>query len=693
MQKLRPQAPTKRSLYRRCPCILAALTSFSATGAASPEGQPEVGSAAEAPRWLSLRATELSLELETEYQRRRVGSERPGTPSQRNRDFRLAESVQLRLDGDVIDPLFINWTADLKLGVGQERYYERVGHFDQTDSDSGIVQEFDVSLNILPAKPFSVTAYARHVRDRVPRRFLPSLLEENTESGVTAFWNQDHWTSELGLSWSDLDRSGNQNELEDESVRTRRLYWDNRWQFTDTHHLGVVFDHQREESQFQGSRNDWDTNRDELRLEHELAFGPGAIHRLDTFVRLNNEKGDLPRDESELIPRLTLQHSDALRTIYRYSFYRLDQGGIEMRRNKFDWQAIYQPDRNLRISGDLFGLREETEDDVDTCQIGGSLDAAYRQPTPHGELLVNAAFYLDNERSTGDPDGGVVRDETHVLDPTRPTYLIEPDIRRDTIVARNLGRTRIYLPGHDYIFVAVGRRTVVYRLLGGRIAVDEAVAFDYQYRVPTNGTITSTRVDFRVEHPFAFGLTPYYAFDIRRQDANGSRGVSAFEDNTERHRFGVRYDRARWSLLAEVDLFDDDVEPYDSYQISGKTNLFREANRSMDATATASWFNFTGDWDRRHVGLIDLALTNRLQLNEYLSSSLSTDYRLEDDSVDGQTNAVDVEVGLQYRRGYFELDLTLEYDLLTVGDHDEGFGIWLTIRRDLSHLLASGTRQ
>jgi hypothetical protein len=144
-------------------------------------------------------------------------------------------------------------------------------------------------------------------------------------------------------------------------------------------------------------------------------------------------------------------------------------------------------------------------------------------------------------------------------------------------------------------------------------------------------------------------------------------------------------------MFAEAELFDDSVEPYDSYQVGGKTSLFREIDRSMDAMATVSWFNFTGDTDQRRVGLIELGLSNRFQINPYLSSTFSTDYRWESDSRDGETNAVDVEAGIQYRRGYLEIDLTVEYDLLTLADHDEGFGLWLTIRRDLSHLLAEGS--
>ena len=65
-------------------------------------------------------------------------------------------------------------------------------------------------------------------------------------------------------------------------------------------------------------------------------------------------------------------------------------------------------------------------------------------------------------------------------------------------------------------------------------------------------------------------------------------------------------------------------------------------------------------------------------------------YRWEDDSVGGETNGVDVECGLEFKRGYLTVDLTVEYDLLAIADNrDDGFAIFLNVRRDLSHLLPS----
>jgi len=644
------------------------------------------------PGWLHFSATELAVEFEAGIENRRVGSDDPRTRSQRNRDIRFEEAVQLRLDGDIVDPLLVNWQADLKLGLAQERFQERIGSEEHTDSDSGFLREFDISLNILPEKPLSFSAYARRVRDRIPRRFLPSLLEERSEAGITGLLRLDNGTTEFGVEWSDVEQSGNRDESDDESLESTRAFLDNRFELGEGHRLRVAFEHQRERSEYQGSAYKYDTRRDEVRAEHELEFGSNQQHRWDTTLRWNDEQGDLARDEGETTTRLTLTHSDAFRSIYRYSFYRTDQDEFEQDRHKVDGQFVYQPNRDLRITGDLFALRENSEHDAESQQFGGGMDAYFRRLTSHGEWRIDAGIQLDRERFLGDARGGWIRGESHVIDPTRPTYLTEPDIERATIVAYNLSRTRIYIPGSDYLIVAVGRRTVVYRMLAGRITEGEAILFDYQYRVPTGARIDSFQFDGRIEHAFSFGLTPYFATDVRRQDSDGARGVPVFEDNSERYRLGVRFNRARWSVFAEAELFDDSVEPYDAYHFGAKASLFRGGRQSMDANANVSWFNFTGDLDRRSVGLVDLGVGHRIDISEYLSSSLSTNYRWEDDTEDGETNGVDVSYEIQFRRGALEVDLTVEYDLLTVADNEEGMGVWLRVRRDLSHVLARSDR-
>jgi len=635
---------------------------------------------------------EVALELEGSYQARRVRSTAPNRADtvQHNRDWRFDETVSLHMDGYAWDPRIVRWDALLRIGAAQEDSHEEFGNVDRDDRDSGELLEYDVSLDLLPGRPVSGHIYARQARDRLPRRFLPSLLEERSEAGGAMYWSQGVWTGQLSFDWSDVDRTGNSAEDDDEHLENSRLSLENSWEISDRQQLRVDFEHEREESEYTGSQGDFDTRREQVRVEHDVAFGADGRHRLSTFFRYTDEQGDLARDELEFVSRLNLKHSDAFETAYRYSAYRTDQDAIELTRHKGDIEAIIKPNDRWRFAFDIFALRERVDDDIETHQYGGGVDLTYRQPTSLGELRGDVSFQADQLRTVGDAGNVVVNGEGHVLDSVRPTFLREPDVLRSTVRVLNAERNRLYIEGRDYNLVAAGRLTSLYRILSGRIVDGEPVSIDYQYRLPAGSRVDTYRTDLRIEHAFTWGWTPFYAFDIRRQDASGSRAVPVFTDNTERHRMGVRVERTQWSGGVEYEIVHDSVEPYDAVHLDARLPLLRRAYHELDTSARFSAYDFDGDRARR-VNWFEIDATDRYRFSPHFSTTAKAAYRWEDNSLDGLTEGIDLECGLEYQRGALRVELIMEYDSLDIDDSsDRGYGVWLNVRRDLTHLFASG---
>ncbi|MBN2563195.1 MAG: hypothetical protein JXQ75_19910 [Phycisphaerae bacterium] len=641
------------------------------------------------------------LEFESGYQDRRVKySSKPRTGKrsllQKNHELEFREKLGLNLAGDVFDPNLIDWRADLALGLTQTDYRESVFGRKHGDYDNGFLGDYDVSLDILKAKPLSMNVYARRTDDRISRQFLPALDEETTETGFTALALTGPVTTEFGFSFRDVDRTGNRLDEDDEQLRQVKFWLDSRWEISDHHRLRFSYDHTHDEYTYQGSTYDFDTQRDDFRLEHELDFGESKQHRLDTFFHFSTEKGDLARDELQLVPRLTVKHSDKLKTIYRYGFYRFDQDDIRVNQHKFDAQALYQPDKHWRISLDGFGLCERADDDVETCELGGGLDVGYTRPTSLGEFNANVAFAYDRSRTSGDAGMRVVRGETHVLGGVSPVFLTNRHPVAGSIVVHNGTRTRIYVPGIDYYIVPLGHRIQLGRIPTGRIANGDVVYVDYRYEVPVGSTVDTYRSDLLVEHRFDMGLTPYYSLESRCQHVDAAQDMFLARDNTNRHRLGLKYDRERWSVGTEYEVFDDTVEPYDAYHLTGRVSLIRTVPHNLDATMELSRYYFEGGecgLPGKNVWWLDVDVTDRMQLNRYLSATAGTAYRWEDDSVDGTTHGVDARVGLEYRRGELTVELTAEYDLLSLADsREDGLGVWLRIRRDLSNLFGSSRR-
>lgn len=645
------------------------------------------------PGWFHLSVERLSLDLESGYEWREVRERRARrtTLHHKNVDFRLRESAAVQLGGDVVDPELVEWTADLRFGLQQDRFREEIDGLRRVDSANGLLQEYDISLTLLQSKPVSLTAFARRWDDRIPRRFLPSLREKSTEAGASVLAVTGDVTTELGFDWRDVDRTGNKRQEDDEHLESSRFFVDSQWRISERQNVKLNYEHQEQESTYQGSRFDFDNGRDELRLDHELTFGEKNGHRLDTLFRLNEERGDLNRDELELSTRLALRHTDQLKTFYRYNFYSLGQDALQVDQHKLDLQTAYHASEHLRFSTDVFGLFERAEDDPETHRFGASLDTSYRRPTDAGELSINLALGFDREQIRGQERRRLVINEAHGLSDVRPVFLREQSIVWTSIVAHNLQRTRYYVPGLDYTLRFLGNHIGIRRIPTGRITENEVVYFDYFYLLPAGATTNTYRSDLLLEHRFNFGLTPYYYFEGRFQHVDfdsPSRPLQA--DNMDRHRMGLRYERERWSLSSEYEIFDDSIEPYDAWHLIGRGKVLRAAEHSLDVTGELSRYWFEGGLDDRRVWWANFDVGDRWQLLSGLAMNTALGYRWEEDSVDGTTNGVDLEWALSYTRNYLTVDLTVEYDLLSFDDsREKGYGLFLRVSRDLSHLLVS----
>jgi len=206
--------------------------------------------------------------------------------------------------------------------------------------------------------------------------------------------------------------------------------------------------------------------------------------------------------------------------------------------------------------------------------------------------------------------------------------------------------------------------------------------------VPAHASINEYRNDLLIEHTFKFGLTPYYGYENRCQDVESSRATSWDRDNTHRHRLGARYERDRWSVGTEYEVYDDTIEPYNAWHATGRAAVFRSAAHSLDLSGELSRYWFEGGLDRRRVWWLDLDVKDHYRLSEWVSLNGGLDYHWEEDTQDGTTNGLDVECGLQLVRGYLTVDLSIEYDLLSIAENREsGFGLYLNVRRNLTHLL------
>ena len=653
------------------------------------------------PGLLSLHQLDAYFELRGEFRHDRVDTDARDPTSrgrlQKNREFQLEARVGLTLGGVIVDPGFLTFGADLSFALTRDRFRESGSDvLSRTDTDSGTLELYDFRLNFLPGKKLSGSLYGLRQDNRIARRFQPTLDERRTTWGTSWTLADPTMPMELSYDSSRTDRSGNRDSRDDEQFEQRTLHFGLRWLDTQHHRIKLSFEHAETEQEFQGRPERFETTRDLLIVEDEREFGDRYQHSLRTLFRWQDESGDFARDILEIGPQLALKHSDNLQTLYRYQFNRERYAELDIDTHRADFQLVHQMYSNLTTTVDLFGLREDIVGDVDTTQWGGAMDLQYNRRNPYGHLYANLALAYDREDASGSDGRRLALNEAHTFRDPVDVTLRNRNAVASTIVVTDTSNRRLYREGVDYSILAQGTATRIRRIRTGAILDGDTVLIDYRFETPADGRLDTTRVDFSVEQRFTSGLTPYYRLSFRHQEDDvsndqqaGSSRFAGRADRTDHHRLGARYERPRYTLGAEFEIFDDTIDPYDAFHVNALLRLVQTPDRSLDASGRFSRLLFEGGFDDRNVTLIDLDLSHRWRLSDSMSTIHRLAYRFEDDSIAGDTHAWDVMAGFEYKVGDLLAEVSFRYDRLDLpGSEDEDFGIFFRLRRSIRDLLS-----
>ncbi len=647
------------------------------------------------PKYLSLTQFDAYLELKADYTHREVRQDSGGPYrrpfDQTNREWTVEERLGFRLGGVVLDPSLLSFGGDLSFALTQNRYREDGSYSDLTDQDSGHLLQYNLRANLFQGKAFSGSVYGLRQDDRISRRFQPALDQRRNGYGTSWVFNHDRIPMELSYDYLETDRTGNSDPRDDEHFTDSTFRYSADWRISERQKLKLSYEHGELKQEYQGSAESFETTRDLVTAEHQLDFGPREEHNLRTLLNWQEESGDFARDFFRVGPQMTLKHRDNLQSIYKYQFNRERYEGLDVESQRADFQIIHQVYANLTTVLDVFALYEHVEDDTDTRQYGASVDWQYNRRNPYGHLYANLALAYDTEEVDGDDGRRLVLDEAQTFRDPGDVILRNRNAVYTTVVVTDSSGSIFLRKDLDYTVVQREDVTRLVRLPGGRIADGDTVLVDYQFRTPADGELDTIRVDFSVEQRLGNGITPYYRLSFRNQEDDTSTGFTQQADRTDHHRLGINYETERYRVGAEVEIFDDTIEPYNAFHVDGLLHVWRQTDHALDAAARCSRFFFDDADDRRNVTLIDVDVNQRWRLSDSVSTLARVGYRFEDDSVDGYTHAWDVNTGLEYALGDLSGELTLEYDRLMLPESDdEGFGAFVRIRREFPDLLRRG---
>lgn len=609
--------------------------------------------------------------------------------SQRNREWRLEERIGLVLGGYYIDPKFINFNGEISFALTQNRFKEDFNGRDQTDRDNGYLSQFDLRANFFQGLKLSGSIYGLRRDDRINRRFQPTLNQLRTGFGTSWVRRDQTIPMEFTYDYLETDRTGNRDRSDDEHYTESSFRYGLEWIKSQHNRAKFDYEHSESKQEYQGLRQPFETTRDLLNFEHQYHFGPKRKHTLRNLIHWQEESGDFARDIFQIGPELTLVHNDQLQTFYKYQFNRERYEGLDIESQRADFQITHQLYRNLTTTLGLFGLYEDIEDDINTVQFGALIDWQYNRKNKWGHLYANLALAYDTEDVEGDNGSRVVIDEAHNFRQPVALTLRNRNVIPVSIIVTDTTNRRFYRLGIDYIIHQQGNVTRITRIRTGQITEGDTVLIDYQFKTPADGQLDTIRADFSLEQRFNNGFTPYYRLSYRNQEDDTSAGFLRRADRTNHHRWGFNHKTKRYAFGGEFEIFDDSIEPYDAFNLTGQYHLLDKPNHRLSATSRFSRFFFEGGIDKRNVSLLDVSIDHRIRLSDSLVVVERLAYRFQDDSMEGNTTGWDVTAGVEFLLGELSGELTFEYDRLVLPDSkQDDYSVYFRIRREISNVLA-----
>jgi hypothetical protein len=627
------------------------------------------------------------LEFESALMRREIETDRGLSRDQKDKHQRFEEIVGIRGEGVLGGERFLLHRFMVRGGLSQNRFVEEGFTGDVSRRPSGGLFEYDFGLNLFPEGKISLVASGSRLDSRIPRPFLPSLDRTRERYDIGLFYRDR--TLPMSLEFEHLDddiRGGGRRLTDDEERKETSLRYRAAWNPDDDHSVEFEYEHERRDERYSGSGQNFETTRNYALLNHTLQFGDDGRSRWESLLRFQDESGDLATDNLEASSRLRLQHTSALSSFYAGQYLREKFAGLEQNifRGDIGLSGVWRDRVTANIG--LFGLHEDTDDNADSTEWGGTAGASYHTDNRFGRFSANLNYAHTRRRSSGGERRGVVVSESITLQDLRLPLLSHSHVVIGSVALTSADRSRIYLRGFDYVVIPLGPYTGISRMRTGNITDGETVLASYTFRRFDDFSQVRDRLDWRIEQEFEPALRAYYAGGVQNDNIDRDRFLTFQARNVNRHRIGIDYRKRRWSAGLEYEFHDDSIDPFQAFHLNGDVVFIERGEHRLSGRGYLSRFFFEGDRHapRRNATLLDLDVAYRRVIGGNLEATASAAYRFETDSIIGDTHGADLRASIEYRRGLFTALMEIEYDMLNLPDSDDDtLAFWFKIRREI----------
>jgi hypothetical protein len=574
------------------------------------------------------------------------------------------ERVRFKTEGDIYHPDLLFYSAVLGFGLAQQSFDSD----EESDRHSESLNDYNVFVRFLRGKSYPTSFYAGKSEELIPRQFLGSLRTERHNRGATLSLRSRDWPMTFQYTASETAQDGlsslERDFFERDDERFRYYVSHN---FSELSHLSIDLDRTSVSQRSVGASTETDTDR--YTFLHDLIFGGDEQHRLDSFFNYTDQSGSIDFENIQLNERLKLYHFEDFSTNYelRYTDSKRDADKNKEVRGQAGFEhRLYESlitRANIFASESDFESTNGFETDGDLEQQGGTVSFNYQKTNPWGILLSTYSASL-TERSGS--TGGIVTDESHIVNDPLPVTLNSTNIDTSSIVVTDSTGLFTYTLGDDYTIEEINEQVQLEIIIPGiippNISDGQEILVDYNVFVEPDRQRDTFRQVFTIRERFKNGLSLYYAH--RRQKEDVSAEVTEITpDEYTINTIGTDYTKEGLFLRAEYSDEDSTQVPSTSKKIHGKYSWHVNSDTSVSMRALNHWLDFS-EPDKRDVELFKTGAEIFSRLTNEYSILARADYRDEDDTRFGITRGFQFSSEIKYNFRQLSMLAGVEFNVL-----------------------------
>ena len=571
------------------------------------------------------------------------------------------ERVRVKTNGDIYHPDLFNYNVMVGTGLAEQ-------HIDSDDVsgwNTGRLDEYNVSAEILRSKPYSGTLNASKSEDLIARRFLGPLQADNQSESASVSLRPESWPMTFQYSNSDTRQDGFSHLTPDFFARE-----DERFRYSLGHDFGKLshlhFDFDRTQAHQESLGAEFDTDTDAYTLAHDYTFGGDEQHRLDSLFNYISQGGSFESQNLRGQERLKLQHTPNLLTRYDAQYTELQRETLTSQQIRGQAGVEHRLFESFVTNLDGFLSQTNLGDQGTISQYGGILGLGYHKANPLGMLLGSYSANFTRSDQEAGVGKGIAVGESHTASGVIPTELDRANIDITTVRVRSV-TGGYFQRGDDYTLLQRDGRVFVTTFVVGGVAppnFTEGQEFlvDYEFFIEPQRQEDTFRQSATVRERFENGLSLFYAFRMQMEDVTSTAAKMTPDEYTV-NTFGVDYTYQGLFLLAEYSTEDSTLIPMNSTKLQGRYRWPIGPATTAGIGLMNQWLDF-GEPDARDVRLFESTADIFSRLTDAYSISASADYRNEDDTRFGVTRGYQLKTELGYQYRQFSATVGAELDLL-----------------------------